>query len=164
MSTKENKIEEIDALVGRTHRACQLFEYMLAEVLYEWRIHIYPKKPLELTEAIKEINEIRKSTFKHTTIGPNIMKLQKEGIFEEGTIELLRMFKDIRNKFIHDFHHDYGIELMLIEGNFQKGIFNEEHVEASYYKLKTDLNQIINNMEKAVSLCKEIKDTILRLS
>lgn len=163
MSTRENKIEEIDALVGRTHRACQLFEYKLAEVLYEWRIHSCPNKPLELIEAIKEINEIKKSTFKQTVLGPNITKLQKEGILEEGTIELLKMFKDQRNNFIHDFHHDYGIELMLIEGNFEKGIFNEEHVKAAYYKLKTDLNQIISNMEKAVSLCKEITDTILRL-
>ncbi len=163
MSTRENKLEEIYTLVGRTHRACQLFEYKLAEVLYEWRIHSCPKKPMEPIEAIKEINKIQKSTFAHTVLGPNIMKLQKEGALKEDIIELLKKFKAQRNEFIHDFHHDYGIELMLIEGNFEKGIFNEEYVKAAYCKLKTDLNQIINNMEKAVNLCKEITDTILRL-
>lgn len=162
MSTRENKLEEIYTLVGRTHRACQLFEYKLAEVLYEWRIHSCPKKPMEPIEAIKEINKIQKSTFDYTVLGPNITKLQEEGALKEDIIERLKEFKDQRNDFIHDFHYDYGIELMLIGGNFKKGTFNEEDVETAYCKLKTVLNQTIYNMEMAGDLCNKIADTIQR--
>ena len=102
MSTRENKIQEIYALVGRTHRACQLFEYKLAEVLYEWRINSCPKKPLEPIEAIKEINKIQKNIFDSTFLGPNITKLEKEGVLTNDTIELLKQFKGQRNSFIHD--------------------------------------------------------------
>jgi len=163
MGKKEKKIEEIYSLVGRTHRACQLFEYKLAEVLYEWRIHSCPQKPLEPIKAIEEINKIHKSTFDNTVLGRKITKLQNEGIFKEDIIELLKKFKDHRNNFIHDFHYDYGIELMLIEGNFEKGTFKKERIKAAYCKLKKDLNEIIHNMEKAVNLCKKITNAIRRL-
>lgn len=163
MSTRENKLEAIYALVGRTHRACQLFEYKLAEVLYEWRIHDCPKRPLKPPEAIREISKIQKMTFNHTFLGPNIKELTDKGILKEDIIERLKEFKRQRNDFIHDFHFDYGIELMLIGGNFKKGTFNEEDVEAAYCKLKTVLNQIIYNMEMAADLCKKITDIIQRL-
>ena len=160
MSTKESDLEEIYALIGRTHRACQLFEYKLANVLYEWRIHDCPKRPLKPTEAIREIRKIQKKTFNHTVLGPNIKELKDNGILKEDIIERLEEFKRQRNDFIHDFHYDYGIELMLIGGNFNKGIFDEKHVEAAYCKLKAVLNQIICNMEIAGDLCDRITDVI----
>lgn len=163
MSTRENKLEEIYALIGRTHRACQLFEYKLAEVLYEWRIHDCPKRPLKPPEAIREISKIQKKTFEKTFLGHNIKVLKDKGILKEDTIERLNEFKRQRNCFIHDFHHKYVIELMLIEGNFEKGTFNEKDVEAAYSKLKIVLNQIIANMDMAGNLCGKITDVIQRL-
>lgn len=163
MSTKENKLEEIYALIGRTHRACQLFEYKLAEVLYEWRIHDCPKRPLKPPEAIREISKIQKKTFEKTVLGNNIKVLKDKGILREDIIERLKEFKRHRNDFIHDFHHDYVIELMLIEGNFEKGTFKEKDIEAAYFKLKTVLNQIICNMDMARVLCDKIIDEIQRL-
>ena len=163
MNTRENKLDEIYALVGRTHRACQLFEYRLAKVLYEWRIHDCPKRPLKPLEAIMEISKIQKKTFEKTFLGHNIKVLKDKGILKEEIIERLNEFKHHRNCFIHDFHHDYVIELMLIEGNFEKGTFNEEAVEAAYSKLKIVLNQIITNMDMAGDLCGKITDKIIKL-
>ena len=160
MNLKEDKIEEVYALIGRTHGVCQLFEYKLAEVLFEWRIHIGPQEPLAPEKVVEEIREIQKSTFKKIVLGPNIKKLQEEGCLTEDIIELLNKFKNQRNDFIHDFHNNYGIELMLIKGNFEEGIFNEEHVKEAYCKLKTDLKRIITNMENATILCKKIANII----
>lgn len=163
MSTRENNLEEIYALVGKTHRACQLFEYKLAEVLYEWLIHDCPKRPLKPPEAIREISKIQRMTFNHTFLGPNIKELEHKGILKKDIIDRLKEFKRQRNDFIHDFHFDYGIELMLIGENFEKGTFNKEDVEAAYCKLKTVLNQIICDMERAVDLCNKITDAIQSL-
>ena len=163
MCTRENKTEEIYALIGRAHRACQRFEYALAEALYEWRIHSCPHRPLGPIEAVEEINKIQKCTFENTVLGRTITTLQKDNILEEDIIKLLTKFKNQRNDFIHDFHYGHGIELMLIEGNFERGTFNEEHVMAAFCKLKTDLNEFIHNMENAVSLSKSIVNAILKL-
>ena len=160
MSTREIKLEEIYALVGRTYRACLLFEYKLADVVYEWRIHSCPKRPRELIEGIKEINEIRKDVFDHTVLGPNIEKLRKAGALTEDSIELLKKFKGQRNEFIHDFYSEYGVELMLIERNFENGIFNENVVEEAYCKLKTVLDQTIYNMKMAGDWCNKMADLI----
>ena len=111
----------------------------------------------------REISKIQKKTFEKTLIGSNIKVLKDKGILRDDIIESLNEFKHKRNCFIHDFHHDYVIELMLIEGNFEKGIFNEEHVEAAYCKLKIVLNQIICNMDMARVLCNKITDEIQRL-
>jgi len=147
-------------LIGKTHRACQLFEYKLAEVLYEWRIYNCPRRPLKPPEAIREISKIQKKAFKKTLLGPNIRELEDICILEEDIIKSLEEFKHQRNYFIHDFHYEYVIELMLIEGNFEKGTFNEEEIEAAYCKLKIILNQIICNMEMARDLCDKITDII----